>query len=91
MGNKAVIPTSYDFYGMLKIPAEYDRDTTSSKFKDICHKLPASPLDVSAANQRALVDESGVIRTQMGKHNRSENGCTHGTLCTIPPHNSNQY
>jgi hypothetical protein len=25
-------------------------------------------------NQRALVDEAGIIRTQMGTHNRSENG-----------------
>jgi hypothetical protein len=25
---------------------------------------------------RALVDESGMIRTQMGKLNRSENGCS---------------
>jgi hypothetical protein len=29
------------FYGMLKIPAEYDRDTSSAKFKDISHQLPA--------------------------------------------------
>jgi hypothetical protein len=25
------------FYGMLKIPAEYDRDTSLAKFKDIFH------------------------------------------------------
>jgi hypothetical protein len=29
------------FYGMLKIPAEYDRDTSSAKFKGISHQLPA--------------------------------------------------
>jgi hypothetical protein len=29
---------------MLKIPAGYDRDTTSAKFKDISCKLPASLL-----------------------------------------------
>jgi hypothetical protein len=35
---------------MLKIPAEYDRDDTSSvKFKDISLQLPASLLGVSEA------------------------------------------
>jgi hypothetical protein len=37
--------------------------------------LPASLLNVCAGIcQRALVDESGMIRTQMGTHNRSESG-----------------
>jgi hypothetical protein len=36
--------------GMLKIPAECDRDTASAKFKDIS-KLPASLLDISAATR----------------------------------------
>jgi hypothetical protein len=58
---------------MLKNPAEYDRDTSSAKFKDISRQLPAMLLYVSVAT-RALVDESGMIRTQMGTHNRSENG-----------------
>jgi hypothetical protein len=36
--------------------------------------LPASLQHVSAAIfQRALVDESGMIRIQVGTHNRSEN------------------
>jgi hypothetical protein len=42
------------FYGMVKNPAEYDRDTTSTKFKDIYRQLPASPLDVSAATTESL-------------------------------------
>jgi hypothetical protein len=33
---------------MLKIPAEYDRDTTSAELKDISRQLPASLLDDSA-------------------------------------------
>jgi hypothetical protein len=33
----------------VKIPAEYDRDTTSAKFTDILHQLQALLLDVSAA------------------------------------------
>jgi hypothetical protein len=34
---------------MLNIPAEYDRDTTAAKFKDISRKLLPSLLGVSAA------------------------------------------
>jgi hypothetical protein len=37
------------FYDMVKIPAEYYRDTTSSKFKNLSHKLPVSLLGVTAA------------------------------------------
>jgi hypothetical protein len=37
------------FYGMLKIPAEYDRDTSLAKFKYISCQLPALLLGVSAA------------------------------------------
>jgi hypothetical protein len=61
---------------MLKSPAEYDRETSSAKFTDISRPVsPASLLGVCAGNcQRALVDESGMIRILMGMHNRSENG-----------------
>jgi hypothetical protein len=38
-----------------------------------CQISPALLLDVAAGNcKRDLVDESGMIRTQMGMHNRSE-------------------
>jgi hypothetical protein len=76
---------------MLKTPAEYDGDTSPAKLADFFTKfLPASLLDVSAIIcQRAVVDESGVIRTQ---------GCVmdhkmvvvHETACVIPPRKSNQ-
>jgi hypothetical protein len=63
---------------MLKVSAEYDRDTSPAKLTDISKKKsPVSLLSVSAGTsicQRALVDESGMIRTQMGTHNRSEDG-----------------
>jgi hypothetical protein len=39
--------------------------------------------------QIALMDESGMIRTQR-MHNRSENVTVRGTLCMIPPCKSNQ-
>jgi hypothetical protein len=54
--------------------------------------FPASLLSVSAdICKRALVNESRMIRTQMETHNRSEMPAVHGTLSTIPPHNSNHY
>jgi hypothetical protein len=43
---------------------------------------PPSLLDVSAYNfLRALVDEAGMIRAQIGTHSRSEIIAVHGTLC----------
>jgi hypothetical protein len=55
------------------MPAEYDIDTTSAKFKGIYRQLPASLLGVYS-NQRALIDESEIIGTQIGTVSRSENG-----------------
>jgi hypothetical protein len=53
--------------------------------------LPASLLNSSCDTfQRALVDESGMIRTHIRTHNRPENGPTAYDFCTIPPRNSNQ-
>jgi hypothetical protein len=48
-------------------------NSNSAKFKDISCQLPALLLDV-CCNQRALVDNSGTVRTQMGTQNKSENG-----------------
>jgi hypothetical protein len=61
---------------MLKIPAGYETDTSPAKLTDIFAKfLPALLLSVSAdIFQRPLVVETGMIRTQMVTHNRSENG-----------------
>jgi hypothetical protein len=42
-------PCVVRFYGMLKIPLEYDRDTTSAKFKEISCELPDLLLNDSAA------------------------------------------
>jgi hypothetical protein len=41
------------------------RDITLAKLKDISQQLSASLIDV-CCNQRALVDEPGMIRTQIG-------------------------
>jgi hypothetical protein len=49
--------------------------------------FPASLLGVCAGYcQEALVGESGFIRTQMGKHNRSVMVAMYGMPCAIPPH-----
>jgi hypothetical protein len=55
---------------------ECDKNTSLEELTDISRQVsPASLLGVFAGIcQRALVDESGKIRTQMGTHNRSENG-----------------
>jgi hypothetical protein len=53
---------------MLNIPAKYE-------ILGLAKFLLASLLGVSAGVcQRALMDESGMIRTHMGTHNSSENG-----------------
>jgi hypothetical protein len=47
---------------------------------------PASLLDVSAGYcQKALIGESGMIRAQMGKHNRSVMVAVYGTPCATRP------
>jgi hypothetical protein len=60
----------------IKDPAEYESDISYAKFTAISLQVPPdSLLGVSAGVcQIDLVDESGVIRIQMGTHSRSENG-----------------
>jgi hypothetical protein len=54
---------------MLKDHAEYERDTSSAKFTVTSRQVtPASLPGVSTDYcQRALVDEIGIIRTQIVK------------------------
>jgi hypothetical protein len=60
---------------MLKIPAEYDTDTSPAKWPFLANFLPASLVgDLPGICQKALVDESGIMITQIGTQNRSENG-----------------
>jgi hypothetical protein len=53
------------------------RDTCKQKFSVISRQVPPTLLlGVSAGIcQRFLVDESGLIGTQTGTHNRAENDC----------------
>jgi hypothetical protein len=70
----AIRPRSHviRFYGMLKIPVEYERDTSPTKFTAISRKVSfASLLGVcTGCCQRTLVVESEMITTRMGTHNR---------------------
>jgi hypothetical protein len=70
---------------MLKNPAEYE-DTSSAKFTSFSGQVSTASLPDASAGycKRALVDELGMIRTQMGKHNRSEMVAVLGTPCAIP-------
>jgi hypothetical protein len=53
-------------------PAEYERDISSTKFTAISHQVSLDLLLGVFAGicQRVLVDESGMVRIQMGMHNR---------------------
>jgi hypothetical protein len=53
-----------------------------------CQFSLASLLGVSAGNcHRALVNIAGMIRTQMGMHNRTEIATVHWMPCAVPPCN----
>jgi hypothetical protein len=53
---------------------------------DICRQIsPASLICVCAGYcQRALEDESAVIRTHIRKHNKSVMVAVYGTPCAVP-------
>jgi hypothetical protein len=55
---------------MLKVLAEYYRDTLLATFKDISRQLPASLLGVSAATRRDLVGEFGMVRFHTAAQNK---------------------
>jgi hypothetical protein len=59
-----------------KNPREYERDISSKKFTAISNQVyPDLLLGVSAfICQRDLVNEPGMIRTEMGTHNKPQNG-----------------
>jgi hypothetical protein len=79
------------FYDILKIPAEYNRDSTTVKFKDIYRQIPASLLDVSAANWELWWMNQKWLELRLGHKIDQKMAEVHWTLCTIPSVNSNQY
>jgi hypothetical protein len=74
-----------------KDTGRYGRDTLLAKFVDISLKVSTVPLlpDLADYCQRAAMDESGMNRARMGKHNRSVIVAVYGTPCGIPPRNNN--
>jgi hypothetical protein len=74
----------------VKEPCRYVNRYLVGKNSAISHQVsPALLSDVSSGYcQRALVDESGMIRTLDGE-NRTDMVAVHGTPCAIPPRNSN--
>jgi hypothetical protein len=66
---------------------EYESDT-STKFMAISRQVsPCFTTRCLLVTARVRVDVSGMIRTQMGRHNKSEMATMHGTPCAIPPRN----
>jgi hypothetical protein len=63
------------FYSILMIPAEHGRYCVCY-IQGLFMPTPFFATRCLYCNQRALVDESGMIRTPMGMHSRSENGCS---------------
>jgi hypothetical protein len=84
-GSKAVGPKSYEFMACLR-SLQYERNTCRQNselitmFLLLCYKVSVGYC------QRALVDDSEMIGTQMGKYNRSVMVAAYGTPCTIPLH-----
>jgi hypothetical protein len=80
-------PIPYTILRHVKEPCKYGKDTSGKIQWPFCHQVsPASLLDVPASNcQRALVDESGMITNQVGKHDRSEMVVVQGSPCVPTP------
>jgi hypothetical protein len=74
-----------DPYGMKEILV--------SKIQDISHEVFLALLlgFFAGSCQKALEDESGLIRFHMGKHYRSVMVAVYGTPCAIPPSKQQQY
>jgi hypothetical protein len=77
---------------MLNIPAEYDTRYFTTKINGQFSPTFSLLHNCASAGiyQRALAEESGMIRTQMEMHNNQKMAAVHGTLCMTPPHNSDQ-
>jgi hypothetical protein len=78
---------------MLKIPAEYESNISSTKLTAISRQV--SPYVATRYLCLLLPDiyggKSEMIRTQMRAHNRSEMVAVLETPYAIPSHNSNKY
>jgi hypothetical protein len=85
------VPHVVRFYDKLKNLVLCDRDTTSAKFKDISGQLPASLLDNSAEIRELWWMNQELLELRWRLTVDQKMSAVHGTLCTIPLHNSKQY
>jgi hypothetical protein len=71
----------------VREPHECERGTSSAKFTFISRQVSPASLPVVSAGycQRAVMDESGIIRTQMGTHNTSNGRSVWDALCDSTP------
>jgi hypothetical protein len=73
---------------MLKIPAQYDRDTTSAKLNGFCSQFPASLL--GALTREIWLINQKLLEFRWGRTRDHKMASVHGMLCAISPSNSNQ-
>jgi hypothetical protein len=81
----------HKIYGMLKNSTSMKEILFRQNSAAISHQVSSALLlDISAVNcKRAVVNESGMIRNQMGMHNRSEmvpvqeSPCAHSMTITV--------
>jgi hypothetical protein len=70
---------------MLKNTAQYERDILQNSRPFIANFLLLHYQVFGGYCQRALVDELGVIGSQLGTHNRSVMAGVLGAPCALPP------
>jgi hypothetical protein len=76
--------------GRLKIPAAYDRDTSSAKFEDFSGPIRDSLLEVSAANRVLWLMNQECLELRWECTVDQKMAAVYGQLFTIPPRNSTQ-
>jgi hypothetical protein len=68
---------------------QYDSDTTSAKFRDISRQLPASLLGDAAASGQLRWMNQEWLELRWRRLVDHKMATVRGTLCTVPPRNSN--
>jgi hypothetical protein len=75
---------------MLKNPTSMKEELRGQNSRLFLPSFSCFAIGVSAGIcPRALVDESEMVRTRVGTHNKLEMVAVLWMLCAIPPHNSN--
>jgi hypothetical protein len=80
LGGERSQPNVMSFYGMLKIPVEFDKSYFVGHIQGNVLPTPCFADWGLCCNQRALVNDSEMITPQMGTHSRSESSSAWVTL-----------